>query len=178
MKPPATPKTEQITALEGFIFASKAAVSALVAVAAFDLFHLPGGLWAPVSAVIVTQPKLHPSLGLSLTRVVANLIGAFVGALMIAFTAHNIAAMAIGVIATGMICYAAKLHDAIRPAYAAVVIVTLSSEPHVWSGSMDRVLAVTLGCVAALLVGLAFDLVSRVFALKNVARKLKPHGEK
>ena len=148
----------------------------MVAVVAFDMFNLPGGVWAPVSAVIVTQPRLHPSLKLSLTRVVANLIGAFVGALMIALTAHNVIAMTVGVIVTGMICYAAKLEDAIRPAYAAVVIVTLSSEPHVWAGSMDRVLAVTLGCVAALLVGLGFDLASRVFSPASAIEDEKQSG--
>jgi uncharacterized membrane protein YgaE (UPF0421/DUF939 family) len=157
-------KGERISAMNGFIFASKAAVSAVVAVVAFDLFNLPGGVWAPVSAVIVTQPRLHPSLRLSLTRVVANLIGAFVGAAVIGLTTHKVWAMTAGVVVTGMICYAARLEDAIRPAYAAVVIVTLSSEPHVWAGSMDRVLAVSLGCLAALLVGVGFDLASRVFA--------------
>jgi uncharacterized membrane protein YgaE (UPF0421/DUF939 family) len=155
---------ERMTAMEGFIFASKAAVSAVAAVVVFNLFGLPGGVWAPVSAVIVTQPKLHPSLKLSLSRVVANLIGAFVGALMSAVTGHTILAMALGVVVTGLVCCAARLDDAIRPAYAAVVIVTLSNEPEVWAGSLDRVLAVTLGCVVALAVGVGFDLVSRVFA--------------
>ncbi len=135
-----------------------------MAVVAFDWFGLPGGVWAPISAVIVTQPKLHPSLKLSLTRVVANLIGAFIGALVSGVTGHTILAMAIGVMITGLVCYAARLADAIRPAYAAVVIVTLSNEPQVWAGSLDRVLAVTLGCVVALAVGVVFDLVSRMFS--------------
>jgi hypothetical protein len=43
-----------------------------------------------------------------------------------------------------------------------VVIVTVKSEPHAWAGSLDRVLSVTLGCVAALAVGLVFDGVSRI----------------
>jgi uncharacterized membrane protein YgaE (UPF0421/DUF939 family) len=175
--PPVQPHEKRITAVEGFIFVSKAAISAVVAVVAFDCFGLPGGVWAPVSAVIVTQPKLHPSLKLSLTRVVANLIGAFVGALVNGVTGHNILAMAIGVIVTGLVCYAAQLADAIRPAYAAVVIVTLSSEPHAWAGSLDRVLAVSLGCVAAVVVGVVFDLVSRMFSTPEKVAAEKVEGK-
>jgi uncharacterized membrane protein YgaE (UPF0421/DUF939 family) len=155
-----TPETK-VTPSEAWIFSIKAAISAVVALLAFGLFHLPGGIWAPVSAVIVTQEKLHPSYQASLIRVGANLIGAFIGALASILIGHTILAMAIGVLVTGLVCYLGKLNDAIRPAYAAVVIVTLSSEPHVWKGSMDRVLGVMVGCVAALAVGLVFDRVSR-----------------
>ena len=160
----ADPGKTRLNASDAFVFSLKAACSAVVALLCFDLFHLPGAIWAPVSAVIVTQPKLHSSFKASLLRVAANLVGAVVGAVATACTGHELLALAVGVLATGLVCHFAKLDDALRPAFAAVVIVTLSSEPHVWRGSLDRVLGVTTGCLASLAVGLAFNWVSRAIA--------------
>ncbi len=154
----------RMSAGDAFIFSSKAAVAAVAALLVYGLFNMPGAIWAPISAVIVTQPKLHPSFKASLLRVAANLIGAFIGALASAVAGHTILAMALGVLATGLVCSFARLEDAVRPAFAAVVIVTLSGEPHVWSGSLVRVLGVTIGCVAALAVGFLFDWVGRIFS--------------
>jgi uncharacterized membrane protein YgaE (UPF0421/DUF939 family) len=148
---------------DAIVFSSKAAVSAVAGVLCASLLHVPGLIWAPVSAVIVTQAKLHPSYQASLTRVAANLIGAFIGAVVGYFMGHTILALAIGVFLTGLACHLTRLVDAIRPAYAAVVIVILSNEPQVWIGSLDRVAGVMIGCVAALAVGLVFDRVSRLF---------------
>jgi len=133
---------------------------------------LPGAIWAPVSAVIVTQPELHPSFKASLLRVVTNLIGAFIGAAVHSVIDKAPLALAIGVVLTGLACHFAKLGDATRTAYAAVVIVTLSTEPHAWAGSMDRVFGVTLGCVAAIAVGIVFDRASSLFPAKT------KHGHK
>jgi len=48
-------------------------------------------------------------------------------------------------------------------------------KPRVWAGSLDRVLGVTLGCVAALMVGFAFDFVSRLFSRRS-ANKVEAEG--
>ena len=156
--------------IDALLFSAKAAVSALLAVWCFGLFHLNGMVWAPISAVIVTQPTLHPSVRASLYRVAANLIGAFIGAALITAIGRPMVSMAVGVLLTGLACYFAKLDDAVRPAYAAVVIVTLGSETHAWVGSMDRVLGVTVGCVCALAVGFVFSKVLDMFSGKE--RKL------
>lgn len=149
--------------IDALLFSAKAAVSALLADWVFGLFHLNGVVWAPISAVIVSQPTLHPSVQASLYRVAANLIGAFVGAVLITVIGHPMVSMGIGVVLTGLVCHFAKLDDALRPAYAAVVIVTLSSEPSAWFGSMDRVLGVSVGCACALAVALVFSKVSDLF---------------
>ena len=86
-------------------------------------------MWvAAVSAVLVTQPDLHSSFKASLMRVVANLAGAFGGAALLAATGQPILAMAIGVLMTGLVCYLLKQDDALRPAFVAVIIVTLIGE--------------------------------------------------
>ncbi len=161
MKPaPPDPSAKPVvrhTHFEAFIFSLKAAIAAVIAVILFGLFGLPGPVWAAVSAVIVTEPSLHPSVKSASYRVIANLIGAFVGAALGTLIGHALPALAIGVVVTGLICHFARLDDALRPAYSAVVIVILASEGSKWAGSLDRVFAVALGCLCALTVGFIFD---------------------
>jgi uncharacterized membrane protein YgaE (UPF0421/DUF939 family) len=143
---------------EALVYASKAACAAVVAYLSFNLFGLQGGVWAAVSAVIVTQPSLHPSVKASLMRVLANLIGAFIGSALSSLVGHTVLAMALGVLLTGFACYFWRLEDALRPAYVAVVIVILGSNTgNAWLGSLDRLLAVITGCAAALVVGFVYD---------------------
>jgi uncharacterized membrane protein YgaE (UPF0421/DUF939 family) len=150
---------------EAFLFTAKAAISAVLAVLVFDFFGLPGDLWAAISAVIVTQPSLHPSVKASLTRVVAKLIGAFTGAALSTILGQSLLAQAIGVQLTGLICHFTRLDDAARPAYAAVVIVIFATGKSVWSGSLDRVFAVLIGCLCALAVGFVFDKASNTLGM-------------
>jgi uncharacterized membrane protein YgaE (UPF0421/DUF939 family) len=146
---------------EAIIFSAKAAVAAVVAALCYKFFQLPGAPWvAAVSAVLVTQPDLHSSFKASLMRVVANLAGAFGGAALLAATGQPIVAMAIGVLLTGLICYLIKQDDALRPAFVAVIIVTLIGESSKWQNSRDRVTAVIIGCICALAVGFLFDKLS------------------
>ena len=146
---------------EAIIFSVKAAVAAVISALCYKFFQLPGAPWvAAVSAVLVTQPDLHSSFKASLMRVVANLAGAFGGAALLAATGQPILAMAIGVLVTGLVCYLLKQDDALRPAFVAVVIVTLIGGGHEWHNSRDRVAAVVIGCVCALVVGFLFDKLS------------------
>ena len=153
---------------EAIIFSAKAAVSTVVAALAYEWFALPGTAWvAAVSAVLVTQPDLHSSLKISLLRVVANLFGAFGGAALSVAIGQPIVAMAIGVMLTGLVCYLLKQDDALRPAFVAVVIVTLIGDSGKWHSSLDRVLAVVIGCVCALVVGFLFDKISGWFKFEK-----------
>ena len=151
---------------EAIIFSAKAAVAAVVAVLCYEFIKLPGAPWvAAVSAVLVTQPNLHSSLQASLLRVIANLAGAFGGAVLLVATGQPVVAMAIGVMVTGLVCYFLKQDDALRPAFVAVIIVTLIGEHDKWHSSLDRVLAVVVGCVCALAVGFLFDKLADAFKL-------------
>jgi uncharacterized membrane protein YgaE (UPF0421/DUF939 family) len=156
---------------EAIIISAKAAVASVVAALCYKLFQLPGAPWvAAVSAVLVTQPDLHSSFKASLMRVVANLAGAFGGAVLLAATGQPIVAMAIGVLLTGLVCYLLKQDDALRPAFVAVIIVTLIGDKGEWHNSVDRVIAVIIGCVCALVVGFLFD------KLSGMTKLLKKKG--
>jgi len=159
---------------EAVIFSAKAAVATVIAAVSYKFIALPGAPWvAAVSAVLVTQPDLHSSFKASLLRVVANLAGAFGGAALLAVTGQPIVAMAIGVMLTGLICYLLKQDDALRPAFVAVIIVTLIGGGNEWHSSRDRVAAVIIGCVCALAVGFLFDKLSAM----SKSEKKKGGGE-
>jgi uncharacterized membrane protein YgaE (UPF0421/DUF939 family) len=145
---------------EAIIFSAKAATAAVVALLCSDFFNLPEAVWAAMSAVLVTQPSLHSSWKASLTRMIANLAGAFGGAALSVAIGHPILAMAVGVMLTGLVCYILKTDDAMRPAFAAVVIVTITSNAGKWSGSFERVTAVIVGCLCALVIGFLFNRLS------------------
>jgi uncharacterized membrane protein YgaE (UPF0421/DUF939 family) len=154
---------------EAIIFSVKAAVAAVIAALLYEFFDLPGAPWvAAVSAVLVTQPDLHSSLKVSLMRVAANLAGAFGGATLLVAIGQPLTAMAGGVMLTGLLCYLLKQDDALRPAFVAVIIVTLTGETAGWHSALNRVAAVVIGCVCALVVGFLFDKLSDAF---NLLRK-------
>lgn len=164
---------------EAIIFSAKAAVAAVIASLLYELFDLPGAPWvAAVSAVLVTQPSLHSSFRASFMRVVANLAGAFGGAALLVAIGHPIAAMAIGVMVTGLLCYLLNQDDALRPAFVAVIIVTLTGETAGWHSPLNRVAAVIIGCVCALAVGFLFDKLSGTFNVLSKGDETKPgHSE-
>ncbi len=146
--------------LDALILSVKAAVSALVTVLAYDGLKIPGtATWAAISAVLVVQPGLHPSLKASLIRSFANLVGALLGAGLFFLFQNPLPAMCLGVLLTGLICYAARLDDALRPAYAAVIIVTYTvsnTGDHI-TEPLDRIFAVLIGCACSLAVSFIMD---------------------
>jgi uncharacterized membrane protein YgaE (UPF0421/DUF939 family) len=143
---------------EAILYSVKAAVGTVAAALAYKFFDLPGAPWvAAVSAVLVTQPDLHSSWKASSLRVAANLTGAVGGAVLLATTRQPILAMAIGVMLTGLICYLLHQDDAQRPAFVAVIIVTLFRGNSEWHNSFSRIFGVIIGCVCALIVGFLFD---------------------
>jgi uncharacterized membrane protein YgaE (UPF0421/DUF939 family) len=153
---------------EAIVFSAKAAVAAVVAVLIYRFLALPGLPWvAAVSAVLATQPNLHSSLKFSSMRVFANLAGAFGGAALSIVIGQPLVAMAIGVMLTGLICYLLKLDDMLRPAFVAVILVTLAGATDKWHSSLDRVAGVIAGCLCALMVGFLFDKLSDAFKLRN-----------
>lgn len=160
--------------IQAFIYSAKAAISAVVVVILFDWFQMPGAAWAAISAVIVTQPSLHPSVRASVTRVIANLIGAFVGAGFNLWLGHTLPALAGGVMLTGLICHFARLDDALRPAYAAVVILILVSDS-TWTGPLERVSTVIAGCAVALGVGMVCDQTAQWIGVNRDGNKSPGH---
>jgi len=159
---------------EAVIFSAKAATATVVAALCYEWFRLPGTAWvAAVSAVLVTQPNLHSSFKASLMRVIANLAGAFGGAALSIGLGQPLVAVAAGVMLTGLVCHLLKQDDVLRPAFVAVILVTLTGDNDKWHSSLNRVAAVIIGCLCALVVGFLFDKLSGV----SLLQKKKGGGE-
>jgi hypothetical protein len=81
-----------------------------------------------------------------------------------------LAAMAVGILLTGLACYALRQDDMLRPAFVAVILVTLAGGNGHWQTFAQRVAGVITGCICALVVGFLFDQL-----LKHV--KLQPDDQ-
>ncbi|HEY8964823.1 MAG TPA: aromatic acid exporter family protein [Candidatus Methylacidiphilales bacterium] len=161
-------------ATAALLFSAKAAVAAVLAYLIYRGLNLPGAAWAaPVSAVLVTQPTFQPSIQASIARFWANLIGALLGSLAVLLLGPTPWALAAAVVVAGFLCQAIRLDEGLRPAYVSVVIVIFTGGERVWAGSFDRVLAVLVGCLVALVVGAVADL-----PLHRLAERSHRHGKK
>jgi uncharacterized membrane protein YgaE (UPF0421/DUF939 family) len=121
----------------------------------------PGAIWALVSAVIVLRPGFEDSLRASEVRIAANVVGALVGvAATMATGSAGAPAIALALALTIVICHWRPLEKGVRSACAGVVIVMMheGSIPHM---GLERLAAVLVGCLAALVVGYVGDKLSR-----------------
>jgi uncharacterized membrane protein YgaE (UPF0421/DUF939 family) len=144
-----------------FVFSAKAAVAAVTGYGIMIALHWPGAAWAAVSALLVIQPSLHPSWQASLLRCQANLLGALIGVGLVQTIGANFLSLGLGVLLTGLICHYTRLDEGLRSAYVAVVIIVLTVDSNAWTASVDRIIAVLIGCLSAILISVLFD---RVFA--------------
>jgi uncharacterized membrane protein YgaE (UPF0421/DUF939 family) len=139
---------------ESCVYAGQAIVATIVILAAYDWAGKPGGMWAAVSAVLVLQPGFRRSLASSALRVVANLLGVGIGALVGLAVEDRLAAVCISLLLIVMACEFARLDMGVRSACASVLIVGIGTSP-LLARSIERATAVCIGCGMALLLQLA-----------------------
>lgn len=139
-------------------------MATVVILAAYDWAHRSGGMWAAVSAVLVLQPGFRRSLASSAIRVVANLLGVGIGALVGLVIDDRVEAVCISLLLIVMICEFGRLDMGVRSACASVIIVSIGSNPLV-ARSIERATAVCIGCGMALLLQFALQPFIRWFLL-------------
>src|SRR5580698_10923653 len=76
-------------ALESGKQAVKTAIAGAISLAITNLFHLPEGYWAAISALIVMQSNVGATLNASRTRLAGTAIGAIVGGIFVAIFGMN-----------------------------------------------------------------------------------------
>jgi len=133
--------------------AIKTGIAGSLAVFLADLFHLPQGYWAAISAVIVMQSEFDATLKFGMTRMAGTAIGALV-VIPFAETMHgNILAFGVAVFITVVICAALKLEESQRLGAATVALIMLIGHPEApWLTAIYRFLEVSFGIVVSLLV--------------------------
>ncbi|MDB5386225.1 MAG: rane protein [Planctomycetaceae bacterium] len=144
------------------IFAAQVVVCAALLHFGYHLAGASGVYWAIISAILVLQPGLSQSLNASVIRIAANLIGAMIG-LLVGYSLgtdgwHVVLAM----VAVIFICEPLRLDFGLRTAcVSAIIVMTAHGSESVLTNSVDRFIAVVVGCGLALVVQLLADRVRR-----------------
>ena len=113
-----------------------------------------------ISTLLVLSADGKDSVTLAMTRIKANVLGATVGVICLLFFPAN------GWLITSAItlsfCYLFKPDARICSAIAAPIIIMLHEEgKHVWDTAIERVIAVFVGCISALVITFIFHFKSK-----------------
>jgi uncharacterized membrane protein YccC len=130
-------------------------VSCAVAGGAANLLHLPEWYWALVTVVVVMQPDLSHTLAAGRDRVIATIIGALVGLLLIVLREQGLPTVPLFAAGLVPLAFLTAVAPGRRLACATLVIVFLipgGDDPY--GRPLFRVLNILLGAVACILVSL------------------------
>lgn len=135
--------------------AVKTAIAGLISLFVTNLFHLPQGYWAAISALIVMQSNVGATLAASRTRLAGTAVGALIGGLFVALFGTNTLAFAVAVAIAFFVCDLLRLAESQRLATVTVAIIMLiTSNTSAWIVALHRFTEVALGIVVALVVSL------------------------
>jgi uncharacterized membrane protein YccC len=135
--------------------ALKTAVAGLISLYVTNLFHLPQGYWAAITALIVMQSNVGATLVASRTRLAGTIVGAVVGGLFAAIFGSNMLGFALAVAIAFFVCDLLRLAESQRLATVTVAIIMLiPGTSSVWIIALHRFSEVALGILVALLVSL------------------------
>jgi uncharacterized membrane protein YccC len=135
--------------------AIKTAIAGVISLYLTDLFHLPQGYWAAITALIVMQSNVGATLNASRTRLAGTAIGAVVGGFFTAMFGMNVMGFAVAVTIAFFLCDLLHLADSQRLATVTVAIIMLIGQTaSAWVIALHRFTEVALGILIALLVSL------------------------
>ncbi len=142
-------------ALESAKQAIKTAIAGVISLYLTNLFHLPQGYWAAITALIVMQSNVGATLSASRTRLAGTAIGAVIGGLFMAMFGMNVMAFALAVTIAFFVCDLLHLAESQRLATVTVAIIMLIGQTSsAWVIALHRFTEVALGILIALLVSL------------------------
>ena len=130
------------------------AVAATVSVMIARLVQMPEAYWAAIATLVVMQSTLGATLTLSLERIVANAIGASVGALETNYFGANLVAFALAIVLIGLLSILFRLEKTAYR-YASItlaIIVLIPRSAPAWMIALHRFLEVSVGIMVALAV--------------------------
>ena len=130
------------------------AFAAVVSMGLAQVLHLPDPYWAPISAIVCSLDAFEGAAATARRRLVGTLIGVFLAALQVSFTAYNLINYGLAIALLGLLCSAARLHpSSLR--FGAIALTVVVSDPDksvVWFTAAARFVDVALGIAVALLV--------------------------
>jgi uncharacterized membrane protein YccC len=141
--------------LESAKQAIKTAIAGIISLYVTNLFQLPEGYWAAISALIVMQSNVGATLNASRTRLAGTAVGAVVGGLFVALVGMNMLGFALAVAIAFFVCDLLRLGESQRLATVTVAIIMLIGRTNsAWIIALHRFSEVALGIMIALVVSL------------------------
>ncbi len=122
------------------------------------LIGLPELYWSLITAIVVTQPEFSGTLTASRDRIVATLIGAAFGFLVLEAAAHGAPKLPSFAAALAALLLLTAIKPNLRMSGVTLIVVVLvpsASEPFV--RPFDRVVEILLGTIASLIVSAALN---------------------
>lgn len=115
---------------------------------------MPEPYWSAIATLLMIQSTLRATLTLSLGRIVASALGAFVGAIEATYFGNSLIAFGPAIFLLGLISFASRL-DEPGYRYASVTLAIVVLIPRVeppWLIALHRFIEVSLGILVALAV--------------------------
>ena len=115
---------------------------------------MPEPYWSAIATLLMIQSTLRATLTLSLRRIVASALGAFVGAIEATYFGQSLVAFGLAVFLLGLMSFAFRL-DKPGYRYASVTLAIVVLIPRVeppWLIALDRFIEVSLGILVAVAV--------------------------
>lgn len=136
----------------------RTAVAGGLAYGVAELFALPQGFWAVVTAVVLMgQPRVGASLKAGADRFVGTIVGALAGFLVATITPSTVLGTASGLLLSiGVLGMLAARDSSFRvaPMTAAIVLISPASHAVAWVSALHRVIEILIGCIIGILVSL------------------------
>ena len=152
-EPSPTPHPDRLSFHQGL----RTAIAAGLAFWLTQLFHLPQGYWAAISAIVVMQSEVGATVTASRDRFAGTAIGSTIGWLTALVWHNSIAIFALAVLLVIVLCTALRFQNAGRLGGVAVAIIVLipRTQP-IWHIAIERFLEVSFGIGVSLVVALAW----------------------
>ena len=129
-----------------------------LAYAAATMIGLPEGYWSLITAIVVTQPEFSKTLAASADRIIATLIGAALGFLVLEAVVHGGPKLPLFAATLAALLVLTAIKPNLRMSGVTLIVVVLvpsTSEPFV--RPFDRVIEILLGVIASLIVSAAIN---------------------
>jgi uncharacterized membrane protein YccC len=132
------------------------AACGLSEIAAWTL-GLQEGYWALITAVVVMQPAFEDTVAASRNRVLATLIGAGAGLIVLGVAGHGRVPLWLFWCALGPLAVLTAARPTLRMSCVTLIVVVLiPSSGAPFLRAYDRIFAIMLGTLASILVALVF----------------------
>jgi uncharacterized membrane protein YgaE (UPF0421/DUF939 family) len=133
--------------------------------------------WSLISILLVIAPDPQDSSKLAFNRMAANIIGSIIGLFLFITNGPSFLLLAIGVIATIIICSLLRLITVGRTALAAVLIVMIHEKSgNSWEVAFERMICVIVGCLIGLAVSIIFDFLIKKIVRLRIAKSLNSNS--